>query len=252
MSDVKPAGWKSREMKMVHTYLRREYSLLPKVVRGVAAGDQASAEFVADHIQFISVTLEEHHGGEDKHIWPRLLVRCPEDLAPVVHLMEHHHEGIAGALGELPAALATWRGTADPKRGEAIAGAVDGLAAALFEHLKAEEDRVLPLIEEHITADEWNAMVSQGAANIPPEKGPVLFGMVMYEGDPEAVKDALENIPQDVRAGIREAAPKAYAAYAERLYGTQTPPRIGLLREYPSGIDVDDASDSTHIGRPHT
>jgi hemerythrin-like domain-containing protein len=214
-------------MKMVHTYLRREYSLSPDLVRGVVNGNRARAELIASHIEFISLTLSEHHGAEDKHIWPKLLERCPADLAPLIHLVEHQHEGVADALGALPAVLAPWRESGDVERGETVAVPLDGLVAALFEHLQTEEERVLPLIEQHISADEWRTMVAEGAAQIPPEKAPVLFGMVMYEGDSGAVEDALENIPAEVRDGLREAAPRAYAAYAEQLYGTPTPPRIG-------------------------
>ena len=70
-------------------------------------------------------------------------------------------------------------------------------------------------------------MVAEGVGEIPPEKIPLLFGMTMYEGDAAAIKDALGNVPPEARAPIADAAPKAYAAYAEQLYGTPTPPRIG-------------------------
>lgn len=227
MNPAKPSDWKSREMKMVHTYLRREYSLSPDLVRGVVEGNRARAELVADHIEFIGLTLAEHHGAEDKHIWPRLLERSPDSVAPLIHLAEHQHEGIAAALGTLPAALAPWRESASVEHGKTVAAALDGLVSALFEHLKMEEERVLPLIEEEITADEWHAMVAEGVVEIPPEKMTLLFGMTMYEGDPGAIRDALENVPPEARGPISEAAPKAFAAYAEQLYGTPTPPRIG-------------------------
>src|SRR5215475_1446384 len=101
MNDAKPSEWKSREMKMVHTFLRREFSLSPDLVRGVVEGDRARAELVADHIDVISLVLHEHHGAEDKHIWPKLLERSPDSVAPLIHLAESQHEWSAAALDTL-------------------------------------------------------------------------------------------------------------------------------------------------------
>jgi hemerythrin-like domain-containing protein len=229
MDADKPPGAMTREMQMVHTGFRREFGLMPALVRGVAEGDKPRAEIVVDHVELLSLVLHHHHHAEDEHIWPRLLERCPEEIAPIVHTMEDHHERIANVLTELTAALAAWRGTADAERGETLAAVLDRLVSALFEHLEAEEERVLPLIEEHITAVEWDGMVAEGAAELPQDKLPLLFGMNMYEGDPRAVRDALDNIPPEVRPIITEMAPKAFAAYAEQLYGTPTPPRHGAL-----------------------
>jgi hypothetical protein len=56
---------------------------------------------------------------------------------------------------------------------------------------------------------------------------PTIFGLMMYEGDPRAVQDALDNMPPEAATMIAAAGPKAYGDYAELLYGTRTPPRTG-------------------------
>lgn len=229
MNAVKPPGAMTREMKMVHTGFRREFGLMPALVSGVADGDKRRAKIAAGHIEFISLVLHHHHHGEDKHIWPRLLERCPAELSPVIHTMEHHHERIAHILTGLPAALAVWRDSAGARPGMSLAAVLDELAAVLSEHLEAEEEQVLPLVEEHITAAEWDAMVAETAAAIPQEKLPLLVGLLMYEGDPQAVQDALDHMPPELRLPISAMAPKTFAAYAEQVYGTPTPPRNGTL-----------------------
>ena len=40
-----------REMLMVHDVFRREFALMPAVVRGVAVGDHNRAQIVTDHIE---------------------------------------------------------------------------------------------------------------------------------------------------------------------------------------------------------
>ena len=83
---------------------------------------------------------------------------------------------------------------------------------------------MLPLAEKHITAEEWDAMVVDGAARIPQDKLPLILGILMYEGEPSAVEDALEKVPAEARPVIVETAPRWYGDYAELVYGTRTPP----------------------------
>ena len=87
-----------------------------------------------------------------------------------------------------------------------LAVALDKVAAALFEHMNIEERLVLPLAERHIFASEWQKMVDDGSARIPSEAGPVIAGMLMYEG-------GLDVVPPELRAPLADRAPRAYAAH---------------------------------------
>jgi len=225
MSGTKAPGAMTREMQMVHTALRREFGLMPELVRSVTEGDQDRVAVVADHIELIGMALHEHHHAEDLTIWPNLLERCPEEVAPLVHGMEKHHERIAELGSDLTKTVTAWRVDPNAANRDAVLAVLDPLVAVLREHLGAEEAYVLPLIEKHITGDEWDAMVAEGAAKLPQDKMPLVLGIMMYEGDPSAVKDALDNIPEEVRATVAEMAPRLYADYAETIYGTPTPPR---------------------------
>ena len=70
------------------------------------------------------------------------------------------------------------------------------------------------------------AVAQEQGAEVPPDKLPAVFGMFMYEGDPAAIDLAVADMPAEVQPVIRDLAPKAYAAYAQELYGTATPPRV--------------------------
>lgn len=52
-----------------------------------------------------------------------------------------------------------------------------------------------------------------------------MFGMTMYEGDPEIVDAAILNMPDEIRSIIRRTAAQAFATHAENIHGTATPPR---------------------------
>ncbi|NMO57568.1 hemerythrin domain-containing protein [Actinoplanes sp. TBRC 11911] len=224
MTNTKVPGAMTREMVMVHTAFRREFGFMPELVHGVFEGDRHRAEIISDHIELISSVLHRHHHGEDMHIWPRLLERCPEEILPLVHGMEGHHEKIAAYGEDLTKQIAAWRTDAGVAHRDAVLHTLEDLLPILTEHLGMEERFVLPLIEKHISADEWDGMVAEGAGETPPEQLPLMFGIIMYEGAPSAVQDALNNIPEEARPVITEAAPRLYGDYAERVYGTRTPP----------------------------
>lgn len=214
-----------RDMYAVHTVLRRELRISPTLVRRVVTGDLERARIVGDHVALMVGALHVHHSSEDTHIWPRLLDRAPEELAPVIHIMEEQHKAIDAEYDAVSRALSAWRASAAAGPRETLAEVLDRLNGELVEHLGLEEEEVVPAIARHITAAEWDAMVQEGGADMSPAQAPLLFGMMMYEGDPAAVQKAVDNMPPELRPVIKDMAAQAYAAYCERLHGGPVPPQ---------------------------
>jgi hemerythrin-like domain-containing protein len=215
-------------MYKVHGMFRREYALLPGLVRAVEAKDTERARVVADHVRLVNLVLHHHHTAEDAVLWPKLLKRASRDIDPVVHLLEGQHEALDALFDETNARLDAWTDGADSGDGEAVVAVLRRLAAGLYEHMGLEEKLALPLVERHIFATEWQEMVAGGAADVPPEVGPVLAGMLMYES-------GVDVVPPEMREMLADLAPKAYAAYCEGVHGTPTPPRsseVGLGTPY--------------------
>jgi iron-sulfur cluster repair protein YtfE (RIC family) len=211
-------------MLMMHDMFRREFALMPGLAGGVAAGDRDRAQIVSEHIETVSTILHHHHIGEDENIWPLLLDRCA-DLAPLVRLMEDQHQQVATLIHEVDEALSIWRDNVTVEPRAALADALDRLIPPLKEHLSAEQDRVVPLMEQYITDAEWNKMVEKESAHVDPEQLPLWFGMLMYEGDPDSIERAILTAPADTRPAIRQLAAQTFAAHSQRLHGTATPPR---------------------------
>ncbi|NMO53383.1 hypothetical protein HH310_19590 [Actinoplanes sp. TBRC 11911] len=220
----KAPGVMTRDMSMVHTGFLREFFLMPELVRTVFEGDRRRAEIVHDHVGLISMGLHHHHHAEDLEIWPRLLERAPEEIRPLVHGMEEHHELIGTLTTRLIQELATWRADPTLQSRTVVEGTLGELLPVVREHLNDELKYVLPLIEKHIQAEEWDAMAAANFGALPPDLLPVAVGLFMYEAEPAQVRELLDNIGEEVRVVISEMAPKAYGDYAERVYGTRTPP----------------------------
>ena len=137
----------TRDMYMAHTMFRREFALMPALVRGVTAGDMQRSQIVADHIELMVSVLHHYHEAEDKHLWPRLLNRVAAEIVPIVRLMEDQHQVIGAVIAEIDAAKGVWRNTVDSELGDVLADALDELVRHLNEHLSLQEEHILPVVE---------------------------------------------------------------------------------------------------------
>ncbi|MEV6397156.1 hemerythrin domain-containing protein [Streptomyces sp. NPDC051907] len=214
-----------RDMFMAHRMFRREFRLLPQLVRDVVPDDTERAAVVADHADKICAILDAHHEGEDEVVWPRLLARGGEASAAVVPVMEKQHHGIHESLTTVTSLFPAWGTTA--RGGDDLAYHIDVLVERLIEHMALEEREILPLAAKHMTAAEWALFGEHAFATIPKKTLALGFGMVMYEGDPEVIRAVLSNAPFVPRFVMPRLGPRLYASHAKRLYGTATPPRIG-------------------------
>ena len=212
----------TRRILAVHRMYRREFGLLPALVRGVKAGDRERAQIVADHVQLMSSFLHEHHSIEDEFMWPKLLSRGSEEARDVGHLMEDQHLGITNGVEEMETRLQAWRDSAASQQGPALTEALDRLMTTLLDHMKVEEERALPMVETYMTADEWEQMGATVVSRMPPEQLTLTVGMVMNAN--LNLGDA-GDAPAAVPTTINDTALEAYTAYARRIHGTATTPR---------------------------
>jgi hypothetical protein len=215
----------ARDMFVVHAMFRREFGLMPGLVRAVAAGDSARAALVADHIALMSDGLAAHHQGEDDHLWPLLRERCPEECAPLVAVMDNQHHVIHDHLAQVATAAQSWRPAAAAGPRDDLADAVERLLAITRDHLALEEERVVPLIEKYLTQAEYLLAPQESQAVLPPDTLLIGLGMTLYGASQDDVDAIVGHVPAQQRPTITEQASSAYAAYAEELYGTATPPR---------------------------
>ena len=216
------------EMLIVHDMFRREFALMPGLVRGVVAGDRDRAQIIGDHIEGATSLLHIHHVLEDDNVWPLLLDRCGESVAPLVRLMEDQHHQIATLIPQVGEAVSIWRDSATVESRQALVDVLDRLIPALKEHLSGEEDRVVPRMEQYITVAEWHAPMGGELAAFSAQL-PLTIGLLMYEGDPHSIDQAIASMPADARPVIRQQAAKTFADHSQRVHGTATPPRSTQL-----------------------
>jgi hemerythrin-like domain-containing protein len=210
-------------MKTIHSAFRRELRLAPALLRSVEHGDRLRAGIVGTHLDLVDRFLHHHHTIEDDLLWPKLLERVPAEIAPVVELMETQHETVAELLERIATLRADWRTDADAGRAAELAGLYARLHDALLEHLDAEEQHVMPLVESCITKKEWIKIGKAAQRGTPIKDGPRMLGMLAYDGDPDVMQEMLAAVPAPARRVVLKVGRRAYAKHAQRVYGTPTP-----------------------------
>ena len=212
------------EMYLVHTMLRREFSLLRDLIRGEGRIDAKRRALIGAHARLVLQILHTHHEGEDLVLWPLLLERAAAEATQIVAAMEQQHHAIATAHDEAVHRLGDWcKFGRDPK---GFATVLDELVQVLTEHTALEEKAVLPLAEKYVTGGEWAQMGRHGMDTFQKRLLPLAFGMLMYEGDPAVMRRTLSNAPLPARLLMPIIAPRAFSRHARRVYGTSTPPKM--------------------------
>jgi hypothetical protein len=98
------------ELHLVHTMLRREFSLLPDLIRGADRNDAKRRALIGAHAQFVCQVLRTHHEGEDLVRCPLLLERAEAEATEIVAVVGEEHQAIAAAppLTEKYVTVAEW------------------------------------------------------------------------------------------------------------------------------------------------
>ncbi|MEU1518980.1 hemerythrin domain-containing protein [Streptomyces sp. NPDC005811] len=195
---------------VIHRIFRRESGLLARLVRAVSSGDTARAELLAESVEEYVTGLHRHHGLEEELIWPLLSDRA-SGHQEVVELMEAQHQTIDATLATVSTILPIWRERAHKDAGELLADALDEHRITLLDHLDQEEKLVLPLIENHLTVEEWDRLGKRGLETIPKDELMLALGAILEDADPQERAYFLARVPAVGRLAWRLVGRRRYA-----------------------------------------
>ena len=205
------------QMVVIHKAMRREFRLLPRLIATVSGSDTSRARLLVKHAELLLLFLHSHHDSEDRLLWPLLADRVPsaKDLTAT---MECQHQAMDDLIAALRPRLASWSAGGNTAR-EPLADHLTQLHAALCEHLDAEEARILPLVHDHVTVAEWEAMEADATEHLPrnPRLGLLLAGMVLEDATLAEQAWFLNELPAAARVMWRLAGRSLYASYIRRM-----------------------------------
>jgi hemerythrin-like domain-containing protein len=182
--------------------LKSEHRSISAVLHGLKelAGMAQSATVRPDFrvlrsmIRYIDEYPERlHHPKEDRFLFARLLVRAPE-AGPLIDGLQAEHQEGARLVRELERALMFFE-EGWPAGGREFERAVEAYAEFHWQHMRKEEQQVLPLAERKLTATDWKEIDAAFAANLDPICG-------MNERDFEQLFTRIVNLaPEPVGLG---------------------------------------------------
>ena len=107
-----------------------------------------------------------HHPKEDEYLFARLAARCAQ-AQPLIRELEREHVEGAKKVRELERALLfledRW-----PFGAREFRGLVDAYAQFHWDHMRKEEEKILPLAEQHLAAGDWEVIREAFEGNTDP------------------------------------------------------------------------------------
>jgi hemerythrin-like domain-containing protein len=205
-----------QQMVVIHRVFRREFGLLPALIRGVADDDVERAKVVADHATHLLRFVHVHHSGEDEFLWPVLLERV-EVEADLIRRMEDQHLHVAALLPRAQEQLPGWAAQPSPERGEELAATFEDIASVLGEHLGEEEKQILPLVETHLSVDEWARLGQHATGSMSPPDLMATLAAILEEADDDERAMFTAVLPPPVLTMFVEQAEPAYRKQMRQL-----------------------------------
>jgi hemerythrin-like domain-containing protein len=97
-----------------------------------------------------------HHPKENNYLFQLLRIRHPE-AAPLLDQLENEHRVGAQKIRALEQALVRYHHGGATEFAQ-FAAALENYATFHWDHMRAEEDKVLPLAQKHLTEGDWEAI----------------------------------------------------------------------------------------------
>ena len=199
-------------MYAVHDTFRDTLGAVPRLVGGIAPGDDERVALIANYYDNVLSFLEAHHDGEEELVFPLLRERCAGEVPLVDRMAAQHHEAIA-LLQEARAALSAWQ-AGDAASQQAAEDALVALHAQLVTHLDEEEAEMLPLAQANLSAAEWDQLPGHGMANFHGDKIWLILGLIRERMNDAQRAAMLEEMPPpavEMWTGFGEQAFKGYS-----------------------------------------
>lgn len=216
------AAW---QMPLIHRIFRHGLREVRRLVPEVAPTATGRARAVDAHLRFLLDGLHHHHTGEDEMIWPVL----SERLGPEAHLvarMEPQHQRIDEEVTRVRRVSSQWAERPVPELADALTAAIRTLLEVLEAHLDEEERVVVPLIDEHLSATEWEDMGRRIFEKFAPRERPIAMGQLLEVARDDEAQRMFADLPAPVRVLWAVAGKRQYRRYIGAMRGKPLNPLL--------------------------
>ncbi len=147
----------TRIMGVVHRALLRDLDRAVRVLSGAGHLPAHQRTALTGHVSWMMGFLRGHHASEDDGLYPAVLARRP-DVAELLEAMDADHRALDPAVTDIEGATERYGCDGSTRSRTELVEALRRLRDPLADHLRREEDELLPIASACLSNDEWHAI----------------------------------------------------------------------------------------------
>lgn len=189
-------------IKKEHRALARMLGAMQALVaRYRDAGAERNVELLAAMVRYVEdVPDRVHHPKEDQLLFP-VVARCTAEGKKLVAALERDHARSGSMITDLRDAMQAYSKGALNSLNQ-LATAVDEFAEFYWDHMRKEEQQLLPLAVTHLTEEDWQRVASAFGDNTDP-----LFGAALADDYRRLYDCIVQLTPPPLKSYLADAAP---------------------------------------------
>jgi hypothetical protein len=212
------AGRAVAYQRVLHHLVRRELRLLADLAAWAPAGEEQRTIALARHAELIGRILLHHHAVERDSVWPALL-RELADAGDLVADWSLRCARIDNMLRDVATAGRQWEVTGTGAARNVFARDCQALADAVDAQTADEERVLLPLLAEHLAADDWAAIATASRCRLSGPEQLFVLGLALEDSCAADRARLLEGLPWSARTVWRVYGARRFRAAVVRLRG---------------------------------
>lgn len=203
------------EMAAIHRVFRGAFDMGPRLVASAPAGDASRVDTVASYFRNVLEFLHVHHSSEDLLVFPRLRERTDQDA--LIGSLDAQHDAVDAAAQTAREKLERWAATSTAEDSQGFSAAWSALGDVLTQHMDDEEELASPLIEQHITLEEWQELPGHAMAAFQGDNIFLILGLVRDQMTQNQRDRMLEEMPPPAADAWRNLGITAYTTMVKDL-----------------------------------
>ncbi len=209
--------------RVVHQLVRRELRLLAELLSWAPPAEPARTRALTAHADLVSRLLLAHHRLEREALWPALLRAVPArdeaELRGAVADWTIAAARIDAQVRSLSTAGRQWAVAGTAAARDVLARDCRRLADAVEAHTAEEERVLLPLLDAHLDAAQWSAVVAAAPFRMTGRERSLVLGLALEDISAGDRARVLQGLPRRRRLAWRLTGARRYRAAVVRLRG---------------------------------
>jgi hypothetical protein len=222
------AGRAVAYQRVLHQLVRREWRLLGELATWAPAGEADRIATLTRHADLIGRVLLHHHAVERESVWPALLRAVPADGDAAVRAVlldwTDRCARIDHMLRDVSTAARQWQVAGTAPARDAFALACLDLADAVDAQTADEEAVLLPLLGQHLEAEDWTAIARSSHCRLTGREQLLILGLALEDASTADRARLISGLSPATRMAWRLHGHNQYRAAVVRLRGAPPAP----------------------------